>query len=299
VGIGLLFLEVLVYSERIDTKENILNPILLSIGSFHLSYYGLFYGLAILVVYTLAKRELGTVGVDLNDDELLNVMILTFLGAIAGSRLYYVALNWEYYSSTKTPWYEFAMIWHGGLAVHGGLLTGCLSLWLVCRVHPLPFKQMADLFAPGLLLGQGIGRLGSFMNGESFGSATSLPWGVIFRYGQAAKDYPGVALHPVMLYEALADLVGFLLLYWTGRKQMNPGFTAALYLSIYGVIRFGLSFLRVDDLLIGGVKGSQMWSILMVTLSLALIFGLELYRKEEIPQKKEEQQFLPKRQWKL
>jgi len=279
--------------------EKLLSPILFKIGDFHLSYYGLIYGLAILVVYLLASKGLKSRELDLNEDDLLNMMILTFLGAVVGARAYYVLLNWDYYSSTKIPWFEFALFWHGGLGLHGGLIGGALSLWLLCKFQALPFIKITDLFAPLLLLGQGIGRVGNFINGESYGTPTSLPWGVVFQYGPAARNYPGLALHPVMLYEALADLFGFLLLYWWSGKKQNPGFASAVYLIIYGLIRFCLSFLRVDELQFMGVKAAAILSILMICVATALIIWFGLYREERVLKKKEEQQFLPKRQWKL
>jgi len=273
------------------------HPILFEIGSFQLRYYGLMYALGILAVYLLGQRDLAWAKVGVDNDGLFNLIIYTFVGAIVGARVYYVLFNLDYYRSQDLPWWEFVALWHGGLAIHGGLITGPLTLYLVSQYQKLPFARLADLFAPYLLLAQAIGRIGNLMNGDAHGVPTDLPWGIVFHYGPASREFPGIALHPVMLYEMVLNLIGFGLLYSIRKKGLKPGFVTAAYMIAYGVIRFVVSFFRADDLYFWGIRAPHVASILLVGLGLGLIFGLKLH-KPDLEKKKKEQQFLPKRQWK-
>ena len=275
-----------------------MHPVLFEIGGFHLQYNGVIYVLAILAVYWRSRRDLGRTKIKLDTDPLINLIILTFLGAILGARIYYVLLNLDYYSSTKIPWYTFALIWRGGLAIHGGLVLGGVSLWLYCKTHRLPFTQISDIFAANLLLGQAIGRMGNFMNGDAYGFPTMLPWGVVFRYGPAAQEFPGAAVHPVMLYEMILNLVGYAIIRFTVNKGLKPGFITSLYLLEYGLIRIATSFLRADEAYIANLNAAHFVSGFMIFSSLCLIFGFHLYKKDRHTHK-DEPQFLPSRQWKV
>ncbi|OGG93130.1 MAG: prolipoprotein diacylglyceryl transferase [Candidatus Lambdaproteobacteria bacterium RIFOXYD2_FULL_50_16] len=276
-----------------------MNPVFLEIGSLQIRYYGLMYAMGILAAYFLIKRDLSWAKAQVDADEMFNLIIYTFLGAILGARAYYVLFNLDYYFGEKVPWYEFVAVWHGGLAIHGGLVTGPLTLFLVCHFRKYPFGRISDLFAPTLLLAQALGRVGNFMNGDAHGIPTDLAWGVVFPYGPAAHEFPGIPLHPVMFYEAILDVLGFALLYSIRKKHFRPGFISALYVVIYGVIRFVASFFRADDLYFMGLRAPHVVSILGIIGALAVILVLRLFEQEKAPAPKKEQQFLPKRQWKM
>ncbi|MDT8447951.1 MAG: prolipoprotein diacylglyceryl transferase [bacterium] len=276
-----------------------MDPVFLQLGdSFQLRYHGLFWALGILVGYLIARRDLKWIEAEINEDDLFNLIIFTFIGGIIGARAFYVFIHWEFYSSSRVPWYEFAAIWQGGLSIFGGLVAGPITLWLVCQAQGHPFGKLADLFAPSFLMAQVFGKLGNFMNGDTHGLPTELPWGVVFHYGPAAREFPGMALHPVMLYEALLNLIAFGLLFSIRKMGFRPGMVAAVYMILFGSIRFVEAFFRADEAVIMDVKLAFPLSALLALSGLVLILFLGLHEEEQV-QRKRETQYLPKRQWKL
>ena len=151
-------------------------PYLLQIGSFELRYYSLMYIIGLLLSIYLAKRRAKQLGV--KPEIMENIIILSFMFAIIGARLYYVLFNLDYYS--QDPLSAFA-IWKGGLAIHGGVITGAISAVIIQRYYKIAPLFALDIMAPLMLLSQGIGRFGNFANGEAHGVPTITPPEIIFR----------------------------------------------------------------------------------------------------------------------
>ena len=222
------------------------------------------YALAALVAGWLLGKEVRRKGITLSDDQRWNLILFVLFGGILGARIYYVAFNWNYYGQFPS---EIPAIWHGGLAIHGGLIGGVLTgIWYVRR-HRLPFWRLADAGAPSIILGQAFGRFGNFMNGDAHGIPTSMPWGVVFPPESiAGREFPGVPLHPVMLYELVLDLAGFFLLWSIRKKTWGDGFIFCSYLLLYSVIRFFVSFFRADDLYLGSLRAPHVVSVLLLII---------------------------------
>jgi phosphatidylglycerol---prolipoprotein diacylglyceryl transferase len=240
------------------------DPVIFEIGPFTLRYYGLMYALAALVGGWLLGKEVRRKGISLSDDQRWNLVLLVLLGGILGARIYYVAFNWDFYGKYLS---QIPAVWHGGLAIHGGLIGGILvGLWYVRR-HRLPFLALADASSPSMILGQAFGRFGNFMNGDAHGYPTSMPWGIVFPPESiAGQEFGPVPLHPVMLYELVLNLGAFTLL-WTIRKRPSgDGFIFFSYLILYSVIRFFVSFFRADDLYIGPLRAPHVVSILLFVI---------------------------------
>ncbi|MEF3255423.1 MAG: prolipoprotein diacylglyceryl transferase [Deferribacterales bacterium] len=149
-------------------------PYLFKIGAFELRIYSLMYLLAILIALYFIKRRSKSLG--LNTEKIENIILISFFGGIIGARIYYVILRWDFYSIYP---YEIIAFWHGGLAIHGGIIGGVIAGYLYGRKH-FNFQFLADLILPFLLLGQGIGRFGNFANGEAHGVPTITPPSIIF-----------------------------------------------------------------------------------------------------------------------
>jgi phosphatidylglycerol:prolipoprotein diacylglycerol transferase len=239
-----------------------MHPIIFQIGPFALRYYGLMYALAALVGGWLLGKEVCRKGIRLSDDQRWNLVLLVLLGGILGARIYYVVFNWDYYGKFPS---EIPAIWHGGLAIHGGLIGGVLTgIWFVRR-HRLPFWRLADAGAPSTILGQAFGRFGNFMNGDAHGTPTSMPWGLVFPPESiAGQEFGPIPLHPVMLYELVLDLAGFFLLWSIRKRPWGDGFILCSYLMLYSVIRFFVSFFRADDLYLGSLRAPHVVSVLLL-----------------------------------
>ncbi len=250
-------------------------PILLKVGSFELRSYGVVIAFAILAAHMLARREAVRRG--MNPRLVEDFAFLAILFGILGAHLYYIAF-FDPGMFFRQPVMVLA-IWKGGLAIHGALLGGLFTgLWF-CRKHGISFWTFADTLAPALILGQAIGRLACFLNGDAYGIATSVPWAVTFTDPNAMAPL-GVPRHPTRLYEMGLDLLLFGILWALRRRSLFPGQLFLLYAGGYAVIRFIVEIFREDQLqFAGGVSAAQTLSALVLVGSL-LAFAL-LRRTEE------------------
>lgn len=208
------------------------------IGSFPIRSYSILFVLACIlgigVTVTVAKlqkkHELA--------EHLLNLAVPMFIGAILGSRFWQVFLfDWGYYS--KNPG-EIIAIWHGGLSIQGGIVGAVLvGIWYV-RKHKISFWELADLCAPGLILGQSIGRDANlmngdafgvcFLNGDAFGSPTGSNFGLVYPPGTMAYDtYGSQPLWPAEIWEGQWDIVTFALLLMLKNRKWTRGFIFLAY----------------------------------------------------------------------
>lgn len=248
-------------------------PILFNVGPFAVHAYGFFVALAFLVgsitaVY-FAKRE------GIGSETVLDLAIYVVISAVVGARLFYVFLyDWEYFRQNPI---EIIMVQKGGLVFLGGMSLSIVVVAIYARLRNISMLKLYDAIAPGMLLGQAIGRSGCFLNGCCFGIPTKFPWGVIFPAGSdAAAYFPGQPLHPVQIYTSLAMLLAFLLLVWIYRFKKFDGQIFFWGLILYSAYRFMDEFLRVDP----------RWMILsiaqwMVIFTFAFgVWGLLRYRKK-------------------
>ena len=239
-----------------------MNPILIEFGPIAIRYYGLMYVLAFFVGGWLLGKEVRRKGIPLTDDQRWNFLALVYICGVLGARIYYVVFNWSYYSQEPL---EIIAIWHGGLAIHGGLIGGALAGWWYVVRHRIFFLQLADAGAPSIILGQAFGRVGNFMNGETHGYPTTLPWGIVFPPGSpAGEDYPNTPVHPTMLYEMGFNLLIFALLWSLRKRPHQDGFIFCSYLILYSIGRSIVSYYRVEDLMIGGMRAPHLVSALLI-----------------------------------
>lgn len=193
-----------------------------------------------------------------------DIALAAFLGGIVGARLFYVIGNWSEYASNPLQLLKFWEL--QGLVFYGGLAGGAVAVLLVIRWKHLPLWTMADAVALALPLGQAIGRIGCFLNGDSFGKASGLPWAVTFP--QETRNAMGIAaarVHPVQLYELLLDLALFIMLITYRRHEQQEGTLFLIYLMGYGSIRFFLEFYRAHASSVAGLT-FQIMSLLVVAL---------------------------------
>ncbi len=245
-------------------------PILVKLGPFELRSYSLMVAIAFLAGAYLAGREAKRRGIN---PELVNQFIFyVLLAGLIGARLYYVAF-YDLGGFLRRP-FEVLAIWKGGLALHGGLIAGLLTGVWFCRKNRIPFWQFADTLAPAIILGQAIGRLACFLNGDAYGRPTNLPWGVTFTDPNSMAPL-GVPLHPTQLYELGLDLVLFFILWSMRTRTTYSGQVFLTYASGYALIRLFVENFRGDQLLIAGaISAAQALSGIILIGALSALYFL-------------------------
>ena len=169
-------------------------------------------------------------------DFLFNMMFWTIIFGIIGARVYYVLFNIEYYMEYKA---EIIKIWNGGLAIHGAIIAGLITVIVYCNKYKVNTRKILDICAPALLISQGIGRWGNFFNQEAFGTAVNYHTLANIRIiPQFVIDnmYIDGAYHlPMFYFESLLCLLGFIImLFIRRRKYIHNGQVFAFYLIWYG-----------------------------------------------------------------
>lgn len=165
-------------------------PYLFKIGNFELRIYSLMIIIGLLLTLYITRKKMEKMGYEQEYFE--NMIIVVFIAALLGARIYYVMFNWEYYKNDPL---EIFKVWHGGLAIHGGVILGFVAS--VIYAHYIKIKVMffGDLIAPWLLFGQGLGRFGNFANGEAHGVPTIIPPDIIFRLKPIFTDFWATVLN--------------------------------------------------------------------------------------------------------
>jgi len=217
---------------------------IVDIGPLHVHLYGLTLLVAILACVWLTTVRWKRLGGD--PDLVVRVAVWGVAFGVVGARAYHDLTSWSQVPSPK--WKGIFEVWEGGLGVWGGILLGALAGWVVVRRAGERFAPFMDAAAPGLLLAQGIGRIGNWWNQELFGKPTSLPWGLEIDSSHRPLQYLGDStFHPTFLYELLWDVAGVLLLLWVARRfRLKPPGLFCLYVAYYCFGRFFEELLRVD-----------------------------------------------------
>ncbi|MDO8487387.1 MAG: prolipoprotein diacylglyceryl transferase [Candidatus Curtissbacteria bacterium] len=242
------------------------------IGPLTIHIYGLIIAIAILLGWTIAKKRALSykIKADLFDDPLL---LLPFIFGIVGGRLYHVIDKWDFYS--QNPNQIFA-ITNGGLGIFGALAGVFIGFWFVAKIKKVDFLKLLDLISPALILGQAIGRIGNFINQEGFGPPTNLPWGVAIDPAHRPGQYLfSTHFHPTFFYEAILEVLAFIVLIKMSSKLKLPGQTFGLYLVLYALSRAVAEYWRIDTAKIGEIK------VAYILAFLSLIFGIYLVKRRE------------------
>jgi len=250
-----------------------MHPVLLQIGPIVIRWYGVMIAIACFVGIWLAGREADRK--EIGKEKISNFFIYAIVGAVIGARLYYVAFS-DLNQFGDNPLSLFA-VWQGGLAIHGAVLGGLIVCLLFTRRQKISFWKFSDTMTPSLILGQAIGRIGCFFNGDAHGYPTNLPWGLVYSPdSQAGQMFPGQPLHPTQLYEMIFNFIIFGLL-WKIRKRMTvDGHLFLLYVVMYSAIRIFVEYFRADKLTyFGNLSAARSIGILGVILSFGLMFALK------------------------
>ena len=267
-----------------------INPVMTDVGPFTLTWHGLFTAVGIIAGVSLsvwlAKKD------GIPSDVAQEIALVGVPCAIVGARLFYVFEHWDRFSDD--PIRIVTGITEGGITLYGGLLGGVIGGLIYALWHKWPIGITLDVAAPGMVLGQGLGRIGDLINGEHLADRSGLPWAVKYLHPDSPqyqwwltnpdpsnplRPLDTYAVHPVAGgYELLGDFVILALLLFVSRRFIRvPGWVFCSYVAMYGVLRFILSYFRFDEQTIGDVPIPQLTSGIL--LGIAVIAAGILYRK--------------------
>ncbi len=247
-----------------------MNPVIFSIGGFDVKWYSVIVLTAVIIGITLVQKEAKKFKI--KGDFIFNMIFWAIIFGLIGARLYFFIFNWEYYSKNLTEIYK---TWEGGLAIHGGIIAGLITIYVYCKKYKVRFIRYIDFMAVPLLLSQAIGRWGNFFNREAHGvvtTAENLRKLFIPDFIIEGMKIDGVYYTPTFLFESIACFVLFIIFFFVRRnKYTKVGTMTGLYLIGYGIIRFFIEMSRTDALLLGGFKIAQIVSIIMIIVGVIIL----------------------------
>ena len=221
-------------------------------------WYAILIVTAIILALIIFRKRNGLYDIRFND--ILDLSLYAIPIAIVCARLYYIIFNLEYYMQNPK---EILSIRNGGLAIYGAIIGGLITLIIFCKKKKINVLDLIDYVAPGLVLGQAIGRWGNFVNVEAYGTTTNsfLRMGII----ESGKY---IEVHPTFLYESIACFAIFIILLLMKNKRKFKGQIACTYFILYSLERFFVEGLRTDSLMLGNIRISQILSAIIFIVSL-------------------------------
>ncbi len=264
-----------------------------SVFGFTIMLYGVIIGvgvvLAFLLISKVAKRD------GQNPDDFYDMGIYTLIFGVLGARIYYVIFAWEYY---KDDLLSIFNIRQGGLAIYGGVIAGVATVFIWSKIKKKNVFEMLDTAFTGVLVGQIMGRWGNFTNREVFGGYTDSLFAMripveavrsrditpaLYDHIPAGANY--IQVHPTFLYESVCNLILLIIILLYGKKKAFKGECALMYLGGYGIIRFVIEGIRVDQLLIPGthIPVSQLLGICLFIGAVVTDIAVRLKMKKDMP----------------
>src|SRR5688572_27974111 len=243
-----------------------IDPIIAQIGPFQLGWHGIFSLLALVFGVWIGLWHARLLGIDV--DTMVSGLGWVILGAVIGARLFHVLDHIPYYAQHPL---EIVAVWQGGIAVYGGFVGGVLAGAVAAWRLGLPVWLCLDAAAPAMLVGQAIGRVGCLINGDAWGAPTGCPCGVVYWHEHALlpPELLGVPTHPYSLYE-IVGVMALLGLLWAVRGRLTRPGTMFLLTTIgYGVVRFVLTFVRQETVIVFGLQEAQL--VALVTIAIAIL----------------------------
>lgn len=250
-----------------------MNRIALDLGYIQIYWYSITMMLGVILGSLLTYIEVKRLRID--KEYYFNMIFYAIIFAFIGARIYYVLFNLDYYLDNLL---EILEVWHGGLAIHGGIIGG--SLFII--FHSLKNKRKIneilkymDISSIGIITGQIIGRWGNFFNQEAHGGATTLSFLKNIHIPEfiiKGMTINNIVYHPTFLYESLLNLIGLIIILIIRKnKKIKNGMILSIYLIWYSTVRFFIESMRTDSLMIGSLKMAQVISIVLI------IFGIILF----------------------
>lgn len=243
-----------------------INPVILHIGGFELRWYSLAIVLAVIAAVLIVARRGTKRGI--TTEEIYSLVPWMLIGGLVGARLLHVVDNTEYYIANPLQILQFQQ---GGLAIWGGLVGGGIVAVIYTRTRHILLGRLVDVLVPGLLIAQIIGRLGCIINGDAYGGVTDLPWAFVYTHPKALipANLFGLPTHPYPVYEMVWNAISLGAVLRLEHYFKKDGLIFLLYLSLYSVGRFTLTFVREERVLFWGLQQAQVLAIATLIVSLA------------------------------
>lgn len=253
-------------------------PLLFSWGPLHIYWYGFFIVLgiaaALLVSFQIARRY------QISREAIFDLCFWLIIWGLIGARIYDVLLFWPFYQNNLG---QILKIWEGGLAIHGAIIAGLITIYFFVKKRRLKFWLLTSLITPGLALAQAIGRWGNYFNQELFGLPTEKPWGIPIETWRRPLNYSRQEyFQPSFLYESLGCLFIFIILvaahyYFSQKKQFQERFSiwiSLIYVILYSILRFFIEFTRLDETPdFWGWRWPQIISLILIIISIIILIN--------------------------
>lgn len=262
------------------------------LGPIPIRAYALCIVAGIIVALLMTQRRYVARGG--NPDTVWDAAIVIIPAGVIGGRIYHVITdNDKYFCDTCNP-VDALKITNGGLGIWGAVALGTLAVWVMFRIKKIPMAPFADAVAPGLILAQGIGRLGNWFNQELYGAPTTVPWAldIYERVNEAGQSAPVsgrstgeviASVHPTFLYELIWNVLICLFLLWAHKAwKLGYGRVFALYVAGYTLGRFFIEMMRTDEATLILGQRVNVW-VAAALFIVGLVFFFRLRKGQETP----------------
>ena len=254
------------------------NPVAFRIGPVSVRWYGLMYVVAIVVgllaIWSYARYK------GFHENQFLTIVLWSVVAGLVGARLYYVVQQplSEYISNPSLIF----QVWQGGMAFYGAIF-GVVIVFLIAGWRmKVSILQLLDIGAVFAAVGQFFGRIGNIINGDVIGYPTSQPWGVVYANPASFAPRHDIAYQPAAFYEAIIDILLFILL-WSLRKKLKPGVLFFIYILGYSVSQIIVFFWRDNVVIFLGLKQAQLTAIAVIIISVAVFLFIYFRRRHALP----------------
>ena len=247
-----------------------MNSTLISIGPLNIQWYSALILIGVIIAYYLIRKE--TLKKGLSENEIINIIFYTVLLGVLGARIYYVLFNLDYYLNNIK---EIPMTWHGGLAIHGGIITAIIFLLIYTKKKKIKTLLLTDTLVVGLIIAQAIGRWGNFFNQEAYGRIVSKTFLINLKIPTfiiKGMYIGGYYREPTFLYESILSIIGFIILLIIRKiNKQKTGVLTSIYFIWYGISRLIIEKFRADSLMLGDIKMAQLVSIIGILIGIIIL----------------------------
>ena len=251
-----------------------IDPVAFYLGPIEVRWYGIIVALAVLSLALWMWRRITA-----NKDRIPPVDPTVAIPAVASgfgmAKLFHVIDGWDYYSQNLGQ-----IIGGSGLTIYGAVLGAALGIWVYSKVSKFPFGYFTDVTAPGIILAQAVGRVGCILNGCCYGVETTAFCAIVYTHPESLAPI-GVPVHPTQIYEIIYNLIVFSVLLILRGRFKPDGSLFLIYLSLYSLWRFGISFLRDGSPFLFGLQQAQVIALIILAIAIPLLAVRTRWVKKE------------------